>query len=129
MLETLIGQFFQSGAGRGVLDQLKHEGLDDAQARSALAATAEGAMKHSAGAGGMASQVSGLATGATSASGISSQVAQFVAQKAGIDPTIAQKVVSIALPKLLELLQGSAVPGARPSGGGLLGALPNLGKH
>ena len=129
MLETIIKQFFQSGTGSSVVDQLRQQGLDAAQTRSAIAATIEGAMKESAAEGGMTNQTSGLSAGAESASGISPQVAQFVAQRAGIDPTIAQKVVSIALPKVLELVQSNSIPGARPSGGGLLSALPNLRKH
>jgi hypothetical protein len=46
-------------------------------------------------------------------------VAQFVASKAGLEPELAQNVVSIALPKVLELIKSASVPSPRPSGSGL----------
>ena len=54
---------------------------------------------------------------------MTAQIAQFVAQKTGLSPAIAQAVVAAALPKLLELLQGQAPATAAPTAGGFLGGL------
>lgn len=131
MLENIVSQFMQSGAGKDVLSQLKQQGLEGAQAQSAISATAEGAMQQVS-SGGIGGMVGGLlggaapAQGAGAGAGIAAQVAQFVSQKTGLSPAIAQSVVGVALPKVLELIQGQAQPpaaGAKPSIGGLLGGL------
>jgi hypothetical protein len=119
MIEQIVGQFFQSGAGQDVLRQVQEHGLDEPQARSALSATVEGALQQTKKDGGMESQASGLSTGAQDASAIAARVAQFVATKTGLAPELAQKVVSVALPKVLELIKSASVPGPRPSGSGL----------
>lgn len=125
MLENIVSQFMQSGAGKDVLSQLKQRGLDGAQAQSAVSATAEGAMQQVS-RGGVGGMLGGLLGGAPAAGGIAAQVTQFVSQKTGLSPAIAQSVVGVALPKLLELIQGQAqapAAGATPSPGGLLGGL------
>ena len=115
MIDQIVGQFFQSGAGQ----QLQQLGLDEAKARAAVSATVEGAMQHTKNDGGMESQASALSTGAQDASGIANRVAQFVATRTGLEPELAQNVVSIALPKVLELIKSASVPSPRPSGSGL----------
>ncbi|HEY0880941.1 MAG TPA: hypothetical protein VGD87_05395, partial [Archangium sp.] len=85
-------------------------------ARAAVQATVEGAMHHSKNEGGMESEASGLSNGTQAASAIASQVAHFVAQRSGIAPELAQQVTSLALPKVLELIQGHSIPSPRPSG-------------
>lgn len=126
MLETIVSQFMQSGAGKDVLSQLKQRGLDGAQAQSAVSATAEGAMQQVSrgGVGGMLGGLLGGAPAGGAGGGLAAQVTQFVSQKTGLSPAIAQSVVGVALPKLLELIQGQApAAGATPSPGGLLGGL------
>lgn len=113
MIDQIVGQFFQSGAGRELLQKVP---LDERQARAAVQATVEGAMHHSKSEGGMESEASGLSNGTQSAGAIASQVAHFVAQRSGVAPALAQQVVSLALPKVLELIQGHSIPSPRPSG-------------
>ena len=115
MIDQIVGQFFQSGAGQ----ELQQLGLDEAKARAAVSATVEGAMQHTRRDGGMESQASALSAGAQDASGIANRVAQFVATKTGLEPARAHKVVSVALPKVLELIKSASVPSPRPSGSGL----------
>jgi hypothetical protein len=56
--------------------------------------------------------------------GLIAPVAEFVAQKTGLAPAMAQMVVSAALPKLMALITGgAATPGAAPSVGGLVSSL------
>lgn len=119
MIDQIVGQFFQSGAGQDVLRQVQQHGLDEPQARSAVSAAVEGALQQTKQDGGMESQASGLSAGAQEASGLAARVAQLVAAKTGLAPELAQKVVSVALPKVLELIKSASVPAARPSGGGL----------
>jgi hypothetical protein len=129
MIDQIVGQFLNSGEGKGVLDQLKQQGVDGPQAQQAVSATAEGAMQQvsAGGGGGLAGMLSGLTGGGGGQSaGMASQVTQFVAQKTGLSPAIAQTVVSAVLPKLLELFQKNTVPASKPSGAGLLGGLANM---
>jgi hypothetical protein len=165
VLEQLVGQFVQSGAGKDILAQLGQQGLEAPQAQAALTATAEGVMQHGAGAGGLAGMLGGLMGGDSSAAGglgglgalgglvgmlggsapagsgapaggglaaMAAPVAQFVAQKTGLSPAIAQMVVSVALPKVIEMFTGAhaaaasgqpAAPGAAPAAGGMLEGL------
>lgn len=151
MIEELVGEFLKSSDGKGVLAQLKQQGLEGPKALEAMNATAEGAMQQlggggggglaaaassllgGSGAGGLpgvagslggslggASSGAGIATGATGATGglaaIAGPIAQFVAQKTGLQPALAHTVVSAALPKLLDVLKGAV-----PSAGGIAG--------
>jgi hypothetical protein len=116
MIDQIVGQLFQSG---DVLSQLQRQGLDEAKARSAVSAIVEGALQHTKKDGGMESQSSALSTGGQEASNIAERVAQFVATRTGLAPDLAQRVVSVALPKVLELIKSASVPGPRPSGSGL----------
>ncbi len=160
MFDQLVGQFLQSGAGKDVLTQLGQKGIEGPAAQAALTATAEGAAQQAGGAGGIAGLLGGLVggsgggaagavagllggSGAAAAPGagggmlaaMTGPVAQFVAQKTGLAPAMAQTVVGIALPKLLELIQGQGASAAQaptaqaPAQGGagdLLGALGGL---
>ncbi len=121
MFEAIAKQFLQSGAGAELLKQLQGQGLSADEASSAVHATAEGA----------AQQIPGMLTGGTpDLASLAGPVAQFVAQKTGISPAIAQTVVSAVLPKVLELVKGTAagaatqgIPGAPAGIGGMLGGL------
>lgn len=131
MIEHLVGQFLNSGEGQGVLAQLKQQGVDGPQAQQAVFATAEGAMQQvsQGGGGGLSGMLSAVTGGGGGqSSGMATKVTQFVAQKTGLSPAIAQTVVSAVLPKLLELVQKNTVPASKPSGAGLLGGLSNLVK-
>lgn len=136
MIEQLVGQFMQSGAGTDVISQLTSKGLDAGQAKGAIAATAEGVMEQmggsagglgamlgGAGLGGMSGDLAGGA-GAGALGGLIQPVSNFVAAKTGLAPAMATMVVTVALPKVLELIQGklgSADSGASATGG--LGAI------
>jgi hypothetical protein len=119
MIDQIVGQLFQSGTGQELLRQVQQQGLDEQQARSAVGATVEGALQHTKRDGGMESQTSALSSGAQDASNVASRVAQFVAAKTGLPPELAHNVVSVALPKVLELIKSASIPGPKPSGGGL----------
>ncbi len=151
MINELISSVLQSGPGAALLKEVQAKGLTAEQAHSAVTATAEGALKQG-GEGGLASLAQGLLSGAGSgglaslagslmggasgpaASSLTSMVpgiAQFVAGKTGLDPAMAQTIVSLALPKVLELIQNhtqGAGPTSPPDGGlgGLGGALKGL---
>lgn len=129
MIDQLVSQFLGSGDGKSVLDQLKQQGLDGAQAQKAVSATAEGAMQQvsQGGGGGLQGMIQGAAgAGGGQSGGDASQVVSFVAQKTGLNPAMAQTVVTAVLPKLLELFQKRTVPASRPSAAGLLGGMANM---
>ncbi len=141
MLDGIVGQLLQSGAGAELLKTVQSHGLSAEQATKALTATAEGAMQHAGaaegglagalggmlgggGAGGLASMAVGLFGGAaapapttSSLSAFAPMIAHFVAQKTGLAPAMAQTVVTVALPKIEELVRTKLSGGA----GGLLG--------
>lgn len=150
MIEALVGQFLQSGAGNDVINQLKSHGLAAPQAQAAVQATAEGAAQQlggaggglgdmaagllgGAGGGGLGGLAAGLmgsggaaASGAGNIAALAGPIAQFVAQKTGLSPAIAATVVNVALPKLLEMIKGTgaaAVPTAGNSIAGIMGGL------
>lgn len=154
MLEGLVGQFMQSGAGAQVLKELQGKGLSPQEASSAVSATADGAalqLGTSSGLGAIAGALGGAAggglgglggllggattpaapaPGAPGAGGplaaMVGPVAQFVSQKTGLPLATAQTVVAVALPKLLELLKPKADAGGAAGGGGALGGLGGL---
>lgn len=137
MLEQIVGQLLQSGAGAELLKTVQSQGLSADQATAALSATAEGALEQGGGLGGLLSGAGGgdlasMAAGflgggsAAPAGGSLAQfaptIASFVAQKTGLAPAMAQTVVSLALPKIEELIKGG-LAGSKSGGGGLLGGL------
>lgn len=137
MLDQLVGQLLQSGTGAELMKTVQAQGLSADQAKAALTATAEGAIEQGggiggllggAGGGGLASMAAGLLGGsnAPAAGGSLAQlaptIASFVAQKTGLAPAVAQTIVSLALPKIEELIKGGAA-GSKSGGGGLLGGL------
>ncbi len=147
MINELISSVLKSGPGVELLKEVQAKGLSPEQAHSALAATAEGAMQQG-GEGGLASLAQGLLSGASSgglaslagsmlgggsapaAGGLTAMVpgiAQFVATKTGLDPAMAQTIVAMALPKVLEMVKNhtDGAPTAT-DGGGLGGALKGL---
>jgi hypothetical protein len=144
MVSELVGQFLKSSDGSGLLQDLVSKGLSAQQATQAVTATAEGAVEHGGGAGldlaglaggllggaggsgglggllgGMLGGGAGGGAGGTSAAAgplaaLISPVSQFVAQKTGLAPAMAEMVVSAALPKLLALLTSATGVGAGP---------------
>lgn len=123
MLEGIVKQLMSSSQGSDILSQLKQEGLSPDKAQEAVQATAEGAEKHGGAAGfdlgglmngsqGNLGSVAGALGGMTGAgssgagavSKLTEPVTQFVKEK-GFPEGVAQKVVSVVLPKLLELVQ------------------------
>ncbi|MFN0062153.1 MAG: hypothetical protein ACKVPX_06530 [Myxococcaceae bacterium] len=134
MIETIVKQFLSSGAGGDILKQLQGQGLDTTKATSAVSATAEGAMAQLGGAGGIAGMAAGAlgigggSGGAPNLSAMIAPVAQFVAQKTGISPAIAQTVVNAVLPKIIGLLPGAAGAPPQAESGGLGGMLKGLFK-
>ncbi len=145
MIENIIGQLLNSDAGAELLKTVQAKGLSAEQATSAVKATAEGALSQGegglaslagnllGGSGGLASLAGSLLGGGSAAaegsSGFAAMVpaiSQFVAQKTGLDPAMAQTVVTLALPKVMELLRSQAPAGTTEAGGkpgGLLGGL------
>lgn len=143
MINELLQNVLKSGAGAELLKQVQEKGLSADQATSALKATAEGVMEQGGagglaslasgmlGGGGLASMAGGLLGGGPANAGPSSLtamvpgIAQFVAQKTGLDPAMASTVVTMALPKVIELVKShmgaSGADAAKP--GGLLGSL------
>lgn len=134
MIEGLVGQFLGSSQGANILSQLGAQGLTKEKAQEAVEATAEGAVKNASvagldlssliggtgGLGGIAGKVGGMlggllhgspaATPGTPATGsplaaLTGPVSEFVAKKTGLAPTMAQSVVNVVLPKILELVQ------------------------
>lgn len=152
LLNALVGQFLKSSEGGSLVQELKGKGLTEDQATHAVTATAEGAAQQAPGDAGGLGAVAGLLgggglgallggsvaapapaapAGATPAPGA---LVQFVAQKTGLSPAMAQVVVSTVLPKVMAMLgQPAAAPGAAPAaapaapaGGDLLSAMGSL---
>lgn len=139
MLDQIVGQLLQSGTGAELMKTVQAQGLSAEQATAALSATAEGALEHSGGiagllggggggGGGLASMAAGLLggnnaapAGGSSLAHLAPTIASFVAQKTGLAPAMAQTIVSLALPKIEELIKGGAA--GSKSGGGMLGGL------
>lgn len=152
MIEALVGQFLQSGAGTDVMNQLKSHGLEAPQAQAAVQATAEGAAQQlgGAGGGGLGELAAGLLGGASGGGGLgglaaglmggggvpaggtggiaalAGPIAQFVAQKTGLSPAIATTVVNVALPKLLEMMKGAGGATVPAAGSGIAGMMGGL---
>jgi hypothetical protein len=126
MIDGFVKEFMSSSQGSNVLSQLDQEGLSPDKAQEAVQATAEGAMQHGGSAGldlsgllsgseggfgGIAGALGGMTGGAkgpAASSGALSKltgpVTEFVAQK-GFPRGVAEKVVSVVLPKLLEMVR------------------------
>jgi len=118
MLDGLIGQFLGSSEGANTVKELAAEhGLSEDDARNAVQATAEGAAEATSG-GGALGALGGLLGGSTG--GIEETVARIVADKTGLSPDMAQKVVAFVLPKVMGYLKGG---GEEQGGPGLLGGL------
>jgi hypothetical protein len=135
MLENLVGEFMGSGAFGQAVEALEAQhGLDDARARSAVGATAEGtaeAVKSGGGLGGLLGGLAGggglggllgkLGGGGTSG-GLPPQlverVAAYVTGKTGLDASVARTVVHVVLPKVIEFAKGRPGSGR---GSGLFG--------
>ncbi len=139
MFDAIVGQFLQSGTGADLLQQLKSKGLTPDKATEVVQATAEGATEQLSGGGiggllgglgglgGLAAQALGGGSGGPDLASLVGPVASFVAQKTGIKPELAASVVSMVLPKLMELVKGGgASAGKSESGGGLGGLLGGL---
>jgi hypothetical protein len=114
MLDKLIGPFLQSAEGSELLKNIEGQGLTRDQASAAVNATAEGVSQQQGGAQGGIGALAGGALGGGALGGAGSggggmvnKVAQFVAQKTGLDPAKAQSVVAMVLPKLLNLVKGA----------------------
>lgn len=133
MVEELVAQFMKSGAGADLLAQLGQKGIDAGKAQSAVAATAQGAVEQLgqqagglgslAGLGQLASGLLGGTGGAPNGGALQSlvqPVSAFVASKTGLQPAMATMIVSAALPKLMELIQGKG------GGAGASGALGGI---
>ncbi|MBX7113218.1 MAG: hypothetical protein K1X64_02700 [Myxococcaceae bacterium] len=155
MIEALVNQFLQSGAGADVMNQLKSHGLEAPQAQAAVQATAEGAAQQlgGAGGGGLGELAAGLLGGASGGGGLgglaaglmggasttaasagnlaalAGPIAQFVAQKTGLAPAIASTVVNVALPKLLEMMKGAGGAALPPASSGIAGMMGGLLKQ
>jgi len=141
MLNELVGQFLKTTDGGGLLKDLQAKGMTEQQATQGITATAEGAMSQPAadgagaglggalggmvgalGGGGLAGMLGGspapargdAAPGATPAAapGGPSPLAQFVAQKTGLAPAMAEMVVAAVLPRIKGMLTGAPAPGA-----------------
>ncbi len=129
-MDQLVGQFLQSGAGADILKQLQGQGLDANQAKSAVTATADGAMQQlqqgsGGGLAGLAGNLLGGQAGGMNLASFAGPISQFVAAKTGLSPAIANTVVSLVLPKLSELIAGQAAKPAAQAGGlgSMLGGL------
>ncbi len=127
MINELLETVLKSGAGAELLQQVQAKGLPADQAAAALKATAQGVIEQG-GAGGLASLATGMLGGggglaslaggllgggsggassaeASSLTAMVPGIAQFVAQKTGLDPAMASAVVTMALPKIAELVK------------------------
>ena len=144
MLQQLVTQFIASGAANDTIAQVTQQtDLDENQAREAVQATAEGTAE-AAGDGGLAdvagsllgggglgglagSLLGGQPAGGQTGGAVPPQLAQtvtrLVAQKTGLSPAVAGVVVSLALPKILELFSPDGDGEQKEDGGGLLGGL------
>lgn len=117
----LAGSLMGGGNGGGVLGAL-----------SGMMGGSGGAAAPAAG-GGLGSILGGLMGGGTAAptgnalGGLVAPIATLVAQKTGLDPAMAQMVVSVALPKVMAMLSGgAAAPSAPAAGGGAADLLSSL---
>lgn len=143
MLEQILSSFAGSSEAGSVVRSLVDSGLSPTKAQEAVVATAEGAKEAvgqggigallslaggGGGGGGLMGALGGMlgggsgaaapAAGGSFAGPIADQIAGFVAQKVGIDPSMARTVVNIALPKVIEFVKSK--------GGGLGGGLGGL---
>jgi len=134
MLNELVGQFLSSSDGTDLLKNLEAQGVSAPQATQAVTATAEGAMEHASaggldlaslagglvggggGLGALGGMLGGLGGGAAAPlAGLVAPISQFVAQKTGLAPAMAQTIVAAALPKLVAMLTGKSADGAAPA--------------
>ena len=123
MIEGLIKQFMGSSQGSSVMSELSKEGLSPDKAQEAVQATAEGALKHGGAAGidlsnllggsggvmgSVAGALGGMGKGASLTGGtvakLTGPVTQFLEDK-GFPHGVAQKVVNVVLPRLMEMAQ------------------------
>lgn len=129
MIEQLVGQFLGSADGKNALSELVGHGLDQQQATSAVTATAQGLASQLGGDGGNPlaaiggllggsgggnplAALGGLFSGNDAGGGaplnaLAAPIANFVSEKTGLAPQLAQTVVSVVLPKVLAYFQSS----------------------
>jgi predicted naringenin-chalcone synthase len=125
-MNRLIEEFLASTDGLVLLELLQANGLTAEAASQVIGATAEGALEHTSAATGRAlagfagSTPSALTSlmGATASGQLAAPVATFVAQRLGLEPSVAQSVVLIVLPRVVAGLARAA-----PEQAALLSAL------
>jgi hypothetical protein len=118
MVGDIVKQFMGSGDFQQVVSDLTSRGLSPDQARRTVEATAEGAAQHlgesGGGLGGLLGKLGGLfgggGTGGLPAN-VVDEIANAVASRVGIDPTMAKMAVAAILPKLVAYVKGKASAG------------------